>query len=135
MRTLAVTNSKRVPELPDVPTFTESDLPGFEVVSWSGIYVPARTPRSIVNQLNARLTAWWNNPKARASGGLGLVPVGGTPTALGDHLKSEIARWAKVVKEAGINGMSYIAPLDDRRDAFALAPLRRYDSGSRQKPR
>ena len=103
VRTLAVTNSKRVPELPDVPTFTESDLPGYEVVSWSEIYVPARTPRSIVNQLNAAINRMVEQPEVRERlVGLGLVPVGGTPAALGDHLKSEIARWAKVVKEAGI---------------------------------
>ena len=103
VRTLAVTNAKRVPELPDVPTFTESDLPGYEVVSWSGIYVPAGTPRDIVTQLNAGINRMVEQPEVRERlTGLGLVPVGGTPAALGDHLKSEIARWTKVVKEAGI---------------------------------
>jgi tripartite-type tricarboxylate transporter receptor subunit TctC len=103
VRTLAVTNSKRVPELPDVPTFAESGLPGYEVVSWSGIYVPAGTPRGIVNQLNAEINRMVQQSEARERLlSLGLVPVGGTPAALGDYLKSEIARWAKVVKEAGI---------------------------------
>ena len=103
VRTLAVTNSKRVSELPDVPTFTESDLPGYEVVSWSGIYMPAGTPRGIVNQLNAEINRMVQQPEARERLlSLGLVPVGGTPAALGDYLKFEIARWAKVVKAAGI---------------------------------
>ncbi len=103
VRTLAVTNSTRVAELPDVPTFTESDLPGYEVVSWSGIYVPAGTPRTIVNQLNAAINRTVQQPEVRERlVSLGLVPVGGTPAALGDHLKSEIARWTKVVREAGI---------------------------------
>ena len=103
VRTLAVTNSTRLAELPDVPTFTESDLPGYEVVSWSGIYVPAGTPRTIVAQLNAGINRMVQQPEARERlMSLGLVPVGGPPAALGDHLKSEIARWAKVVKDAGI---------------------------------
>jgi tripartite-type tricarboxylate transporter receptor subunit TctC len=103
VRTLAVTNATRVAELPDVPTFAESGLPGVEVVSWSGIYAPAGTPRGIVNQLNAEINRMVQQPAARERLlSLGLVPVGGTPAALGDYLKSEITRWAKVVKEAGI---------------------------------
>jgi len=103
VRTLAVTNSKRVSELPDVPTFIESGLQGYEVVSWSGIYVPAGTPRGIVNQLNAEINRMVQQSEVRERLlSLGLVPVGGTPAALGDYLKFEIARWAKVVKEAGI---------------------------------
>jgi tripartite-type tricarboxylate transporter receptor subunit TctC len=81
----------------------ESGLPGFEVTTWSGIYVPAGTPRDIVNQLNAEINRMVQQSEARERLlSLGLVPVGGTPAALGDYLKSEIARWAKVVKEAGI---------------------------------
>jgi tripartite-type tricarboxylate transporter receptor subunit TctC len=103
VRTLAVTSPKRVPELPEVPTLSESGLPGFQVTTWSGLYVPAGTPRSIVDQLNAELNRMLQQPEVRERlQSNGLAPVGGTPAALGDYLKSEIARWAKVVKEAGI---------------------------------
>jgi tripartite-type tricarboxylate transporter receptor subunit TctC len=103
VRTLAVTNSKRVPELPDVPTLAESGLPGFEVTTWSGIYVPAGTPRGIVDQLNAEINRMVRKTEVRERFlSIGLVPVGGTPAALGEYLKFEIARWAKVVKEAGL---------------------------------
>ncbi len=103
VRTLAVTSPKRVPELPETPTLAESGLAGADVVTWSGIYAPAGTPRAIVNQLNAEINRMVQQPEVRERFlGIGLVPVGGTPAALGDYLKSEIARWTKVVKEAGI---------------------------------
>ena len=103
VRTLAVTNPKRVPDLPDVPTLSESGLPGFSVTPWSGIYAPAGTPPSIVNRLNAEINRMVQQPEVRERIlSTGLVPIGGTPAALGDYLKSEIARWTKVVKEAGI---------------------------------
>jgi tripartite-type tricarboxylate transporter receptor subunit TctC len=94
---------ERIGELPEVPTFAESGVPGYEVVSWSGIYVPAGTPRGMVNQLNAAINRMVRQPEARERLlSLGSVPVGGTPAALGDYLKFEIARWAKVVRDAGI---------------------------------
>jgi tripartite-type tricarboxylate transporter receptor subunit TctC len=103
VRTLAVTNPKRVTELPDVPTLAESGLPGCEVTTWSGIYVPAGTPRGIVNQLNAEINRMVQQPETQERfRSAGLVPVGGTSAALGEYLKSEIARWTKVVKDAGI---------------------------------
>jgi tripartite-type tricarboxylate transporter receptor subunit TctC len=103
VRTLAVTSPKRVPELPETPTLTESGLVGADVITWSGIYAPAGTPRTIVNQLNAELNRMVQQPEVRERFlSIGLVPVGGTPAALGDYLKSEIARWTKVVKDAGI---------------------------------
>jgi tripartite-type tricarboxylate transporter receptor subunit TctC len=103
VRTLAVTSPKRVSELPDTPTLAESGLAGANVITWTGIYVPAGTPRGIINQLNAEINRMVKQAEVRdrfASNG--LVAVGGTPEVLGDYLKSEIARWAKVVKEAGI---------------------------------
>jgi tripartite-type tricarboxylate transporter receptor subunit TctC len=103
VRTLAVTSPKRIADLPDVPTLAESGLPGFSVTPWSGIYVPAGTPPGIVNQLNAEINRMVQQPEVRDRFlSLGLIPIGGTPAALGDYLKSEIARWTKVVKEAGI---------------------------------
>lgn len=103
MRVLAVTNAKRAPDLPDVPTLTEAGLPGSDVVSKSGIYAPAGTPPVIVNQLNAEINRIVQQADVRERFiGQGLVPIGGTPDELGNYLKSEIARWSKIVKIAGI---------------------------------
>lgn len=103
VRTLAVTSPKRAIEFPEVPTLAESGLPGFSVTPWSGIYAPAGTPPAIVNQLNAEINRMVQQADARERfQSVGLVPIGGTPAALGDYLKFEIARWTKVVKEAGI---------------------------------
>jgi tripartite-type tricarboxylate transporter receptor subunit TctC len=103
VRTLAVTSPQRAPDLPDVPTLAESGLPGYSVTPWSGIYAPAGTPPGIVNRLNAEINRMMQQPEVRERIlSTGLVPVGGTPAELGNYLKSEIARWTKVVKEAGI---------------------------------
>ena len=103
VKTLAVTAPKRVPELPDTPTLAESGLPGATVTTWSGIYVPAGTPRSTIGQLNTELNRMVQQADVRERlHANGLVPVGGTPEALGTYLKSEIERWTKVVKGAGI---------------------------------
>ena len=102
-RTLAVTSPKPIFDLPDVPTLAESGLPGFSVTPWSGIYAPAGTAPGVVNQLNAVINRMVQQPEVRERFlNLGLVPIGGTPAVPGDYLKSEIARWAKVIKEAGI---------------------------------
>jgi len=103
VRTLAVTSPKRAPDLPNVPTLAESGLPDFSVTPRSGIYAPAGTPRATVDRLNAELNRMLQQADVRERlQNNGLVPVGGTPAELGDYLKSEIARWTKVVKEAGI---------------------------------
>ncbi len=103
VRTLAVTSPKRVPELPDTPTLAETGLPGATVITWTGIYAPAGTPRGVIQQINAEINRMVKQPDTRERiMSNGLAPIGGTPEALGDYLKSEIARWTKVVKEAGI---------------------------------
>lgn len=103
VRTLAVTDQKRVPELPDTPTLAKSGLPGATVITWTGIYVPAGTRRAVINRLNTEINRMVKQPDVRDRiMSNGLVPIGGTPEALCDYLKSEIARWSKVVKEAGI---------------------------------
>ena len=103
VRTLAVTSPSRVKELPEVPTLAEAGVRGCEVVTWSGIYVPAGTPPAIVKQLNAEINRIVQAPETQERlASLGLVPVGGTSDALGEYLRAEIARWTKVVKAAGI---------------------------------
>lgn len=103
LRALGVTSAKRVAELPDIPTVAESGLPGFEVIGWFGIFAPAGTPRSVITRLNGELAKILQMPDVRERlAGHGLIPGGGTPEQLGAFLKSEIARWAKLIKEAGI---------------------------------
>jgi tripartite-type tricarboxylate transporter receptor subunit TctC len=103
VRTLAVTSLRRAPDLPDVPTLDESGLRGFSVTPRSAIYAPAGTPRPTVDRLNAELNGMLQKADVRERlQNNGLVPLGSTPAELGEYLKSEIARWTKVVKEAGI---------------------------------
>jgi len=104
IRPLAVTAAKRVPELPDLPTLAEAGVPNSDVQPRSGIYAPARTPRAVVLQINAEINRMLKQADTRERlASHGLVPAGGTPEDLGDYLRSEIARWTKVVKTAGIS--------------------------------
>jgi tripartite-type tricarboxylate transporter receptor subunit TctC len=103
VRPLAVTAAKRVPDLPDVPTLAEAGVPDSVVLSRTGILAPAGSPRAIVKLLNTELNRILQQSDVRERlNSYGLVPVGGTPEDLGNHLKSEIARWTKVIKTAGI---------------------------------
>jgi tripartite-type tricarboxylate transporter receptor subunit TctC len=103
VRTLAVTAPKRAPDLPDVPTLAESGFPGATVQTFSGLFAPAGTPRVIIDRLNTEVNSLLKLAEIQERFQYnGLVPLGGTPVALGDALKFEIARWSKVVKDAGI---------------------------------
>ena len=103
VRPLAVTAPKRVPDLPDVPTLAEAGVPDSVVNSRTGLLAPARTPPAVIKILNAELNRLLQSADVRGRlGNYGLVGVGGTPEDLGNHLKSEIERWTKVVKVAGI---------------------------------
>jgi tripartite-type tricarboxylate transporter receptor subunit TctC len=103
LRGLAQTSLKRSPNIPELPTVAESGYPGFETVSWFGLMVPAGTPAPIVNKLHQDTMKALAQPDLRASfTKLGLDIVGSTPAELGTTIKSDIAKWAKVIKEAGI---------------------------------
>ena len=103
LRALAVSSSQRVEIAPELPTVAESGVPGFESIVWYAVFAPAGTPRDITRQLNAEINRILRQPEARESFlRIGMVPVGGTTEALGDYVKVEIARWAKVVKDAGV---------------------------------
>ena len=103
VRPLAVTAATRVADLPDVRTLAEAGVPDSVVMSRTGILAPVGTPREIVNLLNTELNRLLEQAFVRDRlNSYGLVPVGGTPEDLGNHLKAEIARWTKVVKVAGI---------------------------------
>jgi tripartite-type tricarboxylate transporter receptor subunit TctC len=103
IRALAVTTAKRSALVPDLPTIAESGLPGYEANNWNGFFVPAKTPRPIINRLNKDITAALNAPDIKEflfKQGLDAAP--GTPEEFAAYMKSEMAKWAKVIKAAGI---------------------------------
>ncbi len=103
VKPLAVTSVKRVPGFEQIPTMQEAGVAGYEVVSWQGIFAPAKTPPEIVKRLNTEIVKIINMPDVRERfAGLGLDPVGGTPEEFAAFQKAEIVKWAKVVKEGGV---------------------------------
>jgi tripartite-type tricarboxylate transporter receptor subunit TctC len=101
-RAVAVSTAKRSHVLPQVPTIQESGVPGFDISAWYGIFAPAATPPAIVQKLNFEIVKAMNAPQARERiEGSGYQIVGSTPAQLDAHVKSEITRWAKVVKDSG----------------------------------
>jgi tripartite-type tricarboxylate transporter receptor subunit TctC len=103
VRALAVTSAKRSPAIPNLPTMAEAGVPGFEAATWNGLVAPAATPKEIVAKLNGDIVKVLNMPDTRAKlAGNGLEPIGDTPAAFSAHIANEIARWANVVKAAGI---------------------------------
>ncbi|MBS0338135.1 MAG: tripartite tricarboxylate transporter substrate binding protein [Proteobacteria bacterium] len=103
LRGIAVSSAERVPSAPELPTVAESGLPGFVTGSYQGVLAAAGTPREIVAKLNAEFTRILNLQDVREMlAKQGTEVRAGTPEALGTFISSEKARWAKVVKEAGI---------------------------------
>ncbi|HEY9447654.1 MAG TPA: tripartite tricarboxylate transporter substrate binding protein [Burkholderiales bacterium] len=99
---LAVTTAKRSGLMPDLPTISEAGLKGFDANNWYGIVVPAKTPRPIINRLNSEVAKILHMPEIKTflfNQGLDVAP--GTPEQFGAYIKSERAKWAKVVKAAG----------------------------------
>ncbi len=102
LRALAVSSPKRSQIAPDVPTFMESGLPGFEVSTWSGVFAPTGTPKEIVSRLNNEIVKILKMPDMRESLlRQGSEPVGNTTEEFAAYIKAEIAKWAKVVKDSG----------------------------------
>jgi tripartite-type tricarboxylate transporter receptor subunit TctC len=106
VRALGVSSLTRLPVLPEVPPISEAGLPGFEAVSWSLAVVPARTPEPTLDKLNGELKAIVAMPDVQQQFiKFGMVPrTTPTPQQLRGFLKSEIARWGKLVHQAGIAG-------------------------------
>ena len=102
LRAIAVTSAQRSPAAPNIPTLSESGLPGFEATSWFALFAPAGLPRDIQLKINAETARVLAMPDVKEKlATLGLDPNPGTPEQLGTFLQSEIAKWAKVVKESG----------------------------------
>jgi tripartite-type tricarboxylate transporter receptor subunit TctC len=102
LRALAVTGTKRSPQLPDVPTVAET-LPGFENTGWFGLMAPAGTPKEIVDKIYRDTAKILDTAELRARFyALGMVPVGNTPAEFAEAIREESARWASVVRERKI---------------------------------
>jgi tripartite-type tricarboxylate transporter receptor subunit TctC len=103
LRALAVTSAKRLPQLPDVPTMTESGFPGFVSTSWTGLLAPAHTPREVIDKLNAQVNEGLKSAELKAAlAKASNEPVGGTPQDFANMIKSDIDKWAPVVKALGL---------------------------------
>jgi tripartite-type tricarboxylate transporter receptor subunit TctC len=103
LRALAVTDLKRSPLLPDLPTLDESGLKGYQIVGWNGLFVPAGTPHAVVNKLHTGVVAALALPDVKERlAVLGADGVGDSPQHFAAFIKADIAKWAKVVKDAGI---------------------------------
>ena len=103
VRAIAVTSAMRTPGMPDLPTIAESGVAGYEATSWNGMLAPAGTPPEIIKRLNAEFNRIIAAPDmAKRMLGNGYEPVGGPPEKFGELIRAEIAKWAPVVKEAGV---------------------------------
>ena len=102
LRAIAISTAKRSPELPDVPTIAEAGVPGYEAVSWFGLFAPAATPKPVLDKLSTALSKVLANPevqkKISAQGG---ETVNETPAQFAAFIRSETTKWGKVVKESG----------------------------------
>jgi len=102
LRALAVTGAQRSPAVPDIPTIAESGFPKFEATAWYGVLVPARTPKAIITRLHDEIVRALKMPDVKERlESVGFEIVGSTPEAFGAYIKSEIVKWAPVVKASG----------------------------------
>lgn len=100
LRGIAVGSAKRSPAAPDIPTVAESGVPGFEYVTWYGLFAPAGTPRDIVNRLNAQVARMLADPElAKRFASQGAEPMSNTPEQLAQYRRAEFERWRKLIAE------------------------------------
>ncbi len=103
LRALAVTGKKRSSLYPDLPTVAAAGVAGFEITQWYGIFAPARTPKPIVDKLNAEIVAIMHEPEtAKKFADQGADVVTGTPEEFGRFVQAELTKWAKFIKDAKI---------------------------------
>jgi tripartite-type tricarboxylate transporter receptor subunit TctC len=102
VRALAVTSSRRLPALPQVPTVAEAGVKGYEVSNWLGLLAPAGTPKDVLTKIHAALGRAMATPALREQlTSLGIEPVFGSPEAFAALIRSEIPKWAEIVKKSG----------------------------------
>ena len=103
IRGLAVTSIKRSPVVPDIPTIAETAVTGYSAGSWFGLVAPAGTPKPVIDKLALETQRILKLPDvAERVAGLGAEAAGGTPEQFAGHIKTEIAKWAKVIKDANV---------------------------------
>jgi len=103
IRLLAVTGSKRSDIMPALPTIQEAGLSGYSFDVWYGLFAPAKTPRAVVQKINADTNAFLKSPETRMQFAKANVePLGGSLKAFEDYMRAEMVRWAKVIRDAGI---------------------------------
>ena len=103
LRGLGVSSTQRSPMAPNVPTVAEAGLPGYEAVPWYGLMVPARTAPEIISRLHAESVKALSRPDVKERfAATDMVPVSSTPEQFGMHIRSEIAKWGKLVKASGL---------------------------------
>jgi tripartite-type tricarboxylate transporter receptor subunit TctC len=103
LRGIAVTTKERAPSFPDMPTIAEGGLAGYETYTWNALFAPPNTPKAVVDRLNAEALKAVKDPAVQERlKTFSATVVGSTPEALGEHVKTEIAKWTPVVKEAGV---------------------------------
>jgi tripartite-type tricarboxylate transporter receptor subunit TctC len=104
LRALAVTPEKRLPDLPDVPTIAEFGYPGYEISSWQAVFVPAGTPKDIIDRLSGEIVAMLNTPEVKARiTQEGALPIGSSPGQWSERFRNEVEKWARVAKSAGLS--------------------------------
>jgi len=103
IRALAVSSSQRSPAAPEIPTVAEAGVPGFEAGAWFALYAPAKTSKAVVQKVSAEAQRILRSPDVTERlASLGAQPVGGTPQELAAFNASEIAKWQKVIRDAGV---------------------------------
>jgi tripartite-type tricarboxylate transporter receptor subunit TctC len=102
MRALAVAGAKRSPALPEVPTASEAGVKGFDAATWYALLAPVRTPREIVSRVNGEVVQILKRPEFHERlSAMGVESLGSSPEHLAQHIRSELPKWARVVKQSG----------------------------------
>ncbi|MBI4195014.1 MAG: tripartite tricarboxylate transporter substrate binding protein [Betaproteobacteria bacterium] len=103
LRAIAMTGAKRSPAIPDIPTVAETGVRGYETGSWYGVVVPAGTPKAAIGRLSQEIVGFVRSPETiQRMNSEAVIPVGSTPDEFTGHIRKELARWAEVIKRAGL---------------------------------